>query len=82
MAALHYANGGETNRAAEFRFYVHGETATSSKNVQSEVREVQKVLHKHTHPEQFPDFFLSLFNNNKKKVIDDNIRSVWSFLDL
>lgn len=55
MAAFYYANGSETNRIPKFRFYIHGETATSSKNVQSEVREVEKVLHKHTHPERFPE---------------------------
>lgn len=37
--------------ALKFRFYIHGETATSGKNVQSEVGEVEKVLHTHTHPE-------------------------------
>lgn len=56
-------------------------TATSSKNVQSEVRGVEKVLHKHTHPEQVPVVFL-FFLIIIKKVIDETIWSVWSFLDL
>lgn len=63
MAAFYYANGSETNRVPKFHFYIHGETATSSKNVQSELREVEKVLHKHTHPEWFPErlFFCFCF---------------------
>lgn len=54
-------------------------TATSSKNVQSEVREVEKVLHKHTHPQQVPVVVVVLIII--KKVIDETIWSVWSFLD-
>lgn len=59
-------------------FMFTAKTATSSKNVQSEVRGVEKVLHKHTHPEQVPVVLLIII----KKVIDETIWSVWSFLDL
>lgn len=61
MAAFYYANGSETNRVPKFHFYIHGETATTSKNVQSEVRDVEKVQHKQTHPERLPELIISFF---------------------
>lgn len=57
MAAFYYANGSETNRLPKFRFCIHGETAISSKNVQNEVREVEKILHKEKHPVRLPELF-------------------------